>query len=253
MEYTVNKLAKIAGISTRTLRYYDQIDLLKPARVNSNGYRIYGKGQVDELQQILFYRELGFGLEEIKTIVKDPKFDREKALESHLITLKQKQRQIELLIYNVSKTIDAMKGEAIMSNEEKFQGFKNELIKENEERYGDEIRKKYGNDAIDASNAKLAGMSEIQYKKAEKLSHRINELLKIAYEKGKPGSEVAQEACQLHEEWICMFWKEGTYTKEAHKALGEMYVSDERFKAYYDKIEDGVAEFFHKALNVYCK
>ena len=78
MEYTVNRLAQISGVSKRTLRYYDEIGLLRPERVNPNGYRIYGQMQVDLLQQILFYRELGLPLEEIREIIKNPGFDRER-------------------------------------------------------------------------------------------------------------------------------------------------------------------------------
>ncbi|MDP4158116.1 MAG: MerR family transcriptional regulator, partial [Bacillota bacterium] len=72
MEFTVQSLGKLAGVSTRTLRYYDEIGILKPARINSSGYRIYGQREVDRLQQILFYRELGVSLEDIKKIITDP-------------------------------------------------------------------------------------------------------------------------------------------------------------------------------------
>ncbi len=75
MKYTINKLAKLAGVSTRTLRYYDEIGLLRPARMSSNGYRVYGQKEVDRLQQILFYRELGVPLEEIKKILSSKEFD----------------------------------------------------------------------------------------------------------------------------------------------------------------------------------
>lgn len=98
MEYTVNHLAKLSGVSTRTLRYYDKIGLLKPLRIGSNGYRIYGDEQIDLLQQILFYRNLDFRLEDIKSIVTAPDFDREQALADHLIMLEARRQQMELLI-----------------------------------------------------------------------------------------------------------------------------------------------------------
>ena len=91
MEYTVQKLGLMAGISTRTLRYYDEIGILKPARINSSGYRIYGQAEVDKLQQILFYRELGVSLENIKDIVNDPSFDCLKALGEHREKLIEKE------------------------------------------------------------------------------------------------------------------------------------------------------------------
>ncbi|MEK6267657.1 MAG: MerR family transcriptional regulator, partial [Planococcus sp. (in: firmicutes)] len=107
MEYTVQKLTNLSGISTRTLRYYDELDLLKPACKNSSGYRIYGQSEVDKLQQILFYRELGLRLEQIKNIVNDPEFDGSQALAEHREKLLAKRVQLDLLISNVEKTISA--------------------------------------------------------------------------------------------------------------------------------------------------
>lgn len=96
MEYTVNQLAKIAGVSGRTLRYYDKIDLLKPARVNSSGYRIYGQKEVNLLQQILIYRELDLSLEDIKAIISNPDFDRKTALKNHYNQLKSKRNRLDI-------------------------------------------------------------------------------------------------------------------------------------------------------------
>lgn len=253
MEYTVSKLARISGVSSRTLRYYDEIGLLKPKRVNSNGYRIYGKVQVDLLQQILFYRELGISLEEIRKIINSPEFDIQNSLKDHLIFLKKEKERIESLIENVNKTIRSMKGEAIMSDKEKFEGFKRDLIEKNEEKYGKEVREKYEDEAVGASNAKLAGMSEEQWERHQSLTNELNGKLKAAMEIGDPKSDLAQEVCDLHRQWLCMFWPDGSYSKEGHKALGQMYVEDHRFKAYYDKIAEGAAEFLYEALKIYCK
>src|SRR5690606_1876664 len=110
MEYTVQKLAKLAGVSTRTLRYYDEIGILKPARINSSGYRIYGQAEVDKLQQILFYRELGVQLESIKEILSSPSFHAVNALKEHRAKLLEKRQQLDLLIANVDKTIASKEG-----------------------------------------------------------------------------------------------------------------------------------------------
>lgn len=252
MEYTISKLAKISGISTRTLRYYDEIGLLKPERINSNGYRIYGQIQVDVLQQILFYRELGIGLEEIKSILNSSEFDIERSLQNHLIHLNNQKIRIELLIQNVNKTICSLKGETVMSDKEKFEGFKKDLIEKNEEQYGLEIREKYGDESVNASNAKLANMSEEQWQKQQDLTNKLNEKLKEAIKTNNPGGKIAQEVCDLHHQWLCMFWQDGMYSKEAHLSLGQMYVEDERFKKYYDEIEEGAAEFLYEALKIYC-
>src|SRR3954465_7761568 len=132
MEYTVQKLGLLAGISTRTLRYYDEIGILKPARINSSGYRIYGQAEVNRLQQILFYRELGINLESIKEIVTSPSFDSAKALREHREKLLEKREQLNLLIANVNKSIAVTEGRMTMSNKEKFEGFKKKLVEDNE-------------------------------------------------------------------------------------------------------------------------
>jgi len=251
MEYTVNKLSQLAGVSTRTLRYYDEIGLLQPMRINSSGYRIYGKNEVNKLQEILFYRELGMSLENIKTTLSQPGFKRIDILQEHLTALVGKRRNIDILIQNVEASIKETKGGIIMNDNEKFEGLKQQLIQENEEKYGDEIRGIYGDDIIGASNSKLMGMSNEDFDKA--FSPKLNEALKLAFDSNAPGSDLAMKACEMHKEWLCFFWPEGMYTKEMHLGMGEMYVSDERFKKYYDNIVPGLAQFFHEALKIYCK
>ncbi len=251
MEYTVNELAKISGVSVRTLHYYDQIGLLHAMRIEDNGYRIYGTAEVDRLQQILLYRELGMPLKKIADILNMPELDKEQLFEEQLTALIERRNQIEALIANMKKTISTLKGERTMSDKEKFEGFKKKLIEENEAAYGKEIREKYGDEIIDASNAKVLGMGENQWQKAQELSDSINETLKAAFEQGDPAGELAQKACDLHRQWLCMFWKEGTYSREAHKALAEGYVADERFTAYYDKIAVGCTKFLRDAIFVY--
>lgn len=249
MEYTIQKLARLAGVSTRTLRYYDEIGLLKPARINSSGYRIYGQNEVNLLQQIMFYRELGAQLETIKEIINDPNFDRLEALQEHLEKLIEKRKQIDLLIENVKKTILHEEGRIQMSDKEKFEGFKRKLVEENEAKYGEKVRKRWGEEALKASNQKVLNMSREDYEKATKLAEEVNNTLAEAMETGDPGSEIAQKCADLHKQWLIYFWKE--YSKEAHAGLAQMYVDDERFKAYYDKIKPGAAEFLRDAIHIY--
>lgn len=250
MEYTVNKLAQLSGLSKRTLHYYDDIGLLTPANVRSNGYRIYGKRVVDLLQQILFYRELGFSLDAIKSILTAPDFDREKALVSHVSALMKKKEQIETMIENVNKTINSMKGATVMSDKEKFEGFKHKLIDENEQNFGKEIREKYGDEKVNASNAKIKSMSKEQYEEAERLRLEINDALQSAMAAGGPAGKLAQKSCELHKQWLILYYP--NYSKDYHKGLGEMYVADKRFRAYYEQIGDGCAEFLRDAINIYC-
>lgn len=249
MEYTVNELAKLAGVSGRTLRYYDQIGLLKPAKINASGYRIYGQQEVDLLQQILFYRELDVSLEEIKSIISDPDFDRKAALKEHYEKLKQKRDRLDNIMATVERTIASLEGGKPMKDQDKFTGFKEKLIAENERKYGKEIREKYGDDTIDASNAKLMGMSEKDYHQWETLSKEVLSLLQEAHATGDPTSELAQKLAKKHKEWLMFTWPK--YSEEAHAGLVEMYVADERFTAYYDKEVKGGAKFLRDAVLTY--
>ena len=251
MEYTVQGLARMAGVTPRTLRYYDEIGLLVPVRARSNGYRVYGRAEVDKLQQILFYRALEVPLEEIARILAAKDFSNEAALEGHLQNLLAKRGQLDALIENVRKTLSAAKGEIEMRDPEKFEGFVETLIAENEEKYGAEIREKYGDAAAERSNAKLRKATKEDYAQAEALGTRMQEALKEAFAQGDPAGELAQRACDLHRQWLCFFWDD--YTKAAHKGVTQMYVDDPRFAAYYDAIAPGCAKFFRDAVNIYCE
>lgn len=250
MEYTINQLAKLAGVSTRTLRYYDQCGLLPPKTVRSNGYRIYGETEVNRLQQILFYRELGVELSEIGRILAENDFDGLSALQNHLAALREKRARLDRLIGNVQKSISSMKGDTEMTDEEKFEGFKEKLISDNEQKYGGEIREKYGDEAVGRSNAKLKNMTKEQYGELEALTQELNRTLKAAFEQGDPGSELTQKACALHKKWLCFYWDH--YSKEAHKSVAQMYVDDPRFTAYYDAIAPGCAVFLRDAVRIFC-
>ncbi len=249
MEYMVQKLGRMAGVSTRTLRYYDEIGILKPARINSSGYRIYGQAEVDRLQQILFYRELGVGLDSIREIMTSPSFDRAKALREHREKLLLKREQLDLLIANVDKTIALTEGRIKMSDKEKFEGFKQKMIDDNEKKYGREIREKYGSDAVEKSNNKLKDMTQEEYDAVTKLAEEQRATLAEAFKTGDPAGELAQKAADLHRQWLTFYWD--SYSKEAHAGIAQMYVDDERFKAYYDKEQPGTAEFLRDAILIY--
>lgn len=251
MEYSINQLAKLAGISSRTLRYYEQVGLLNPLRNKHNRYRVYTSEEVDRLQQILFYRELGFQLEEIKQILLAKNFDEIVALNEHMMALQDKKAQIEQMIENLRKTIESKQGNITMSDNEKFEGFKKQLLDENEAKFGKEIREKYGEESVEQSNAKMMGLSQAEYEQMEALSIEIKQKLKEACEEGNPSSDLAQEVCDLHRQWLGYTWP--TYSKKAHLGLGQMYVEDERFKANYDAISPKAAGFLYEALKVYCE
>ena len=243
--YSIGKLARLAGVTTRTLRYYDQIGLLKPAEISESGYRLYGRAQVDDLQQILFYRALGVGPEEIGRIMNAPSFDRYEALQMHLKNLLDRREELDTLIDNVRKTLKAEKGGPKMTDGEKFEGLKRRFIEDNEQRYGAEARELYGN-AVDESNAKVMGMTPEQFERMESLENEVKEALKAAMRTKDPAGEEAQRLCELHKQWLMCTWSR--YSVAAHRGLAQLYVEDPRFTAYYDSVEPGAAVFLHDAL-----
>ena len=249
MEYTIKKLSLLAGVSTRTLRYYDEVGILKPARINSSGYRIYGKKEIDRLQQILFYRELDISLDNIKQILFSPDYDETNALIEQRKNLLAKREHLNILIDNLEKTIRYKKGEFIMSDKEKFEGFKKQLIDDNEKKFGKEIREKYGEEQVKRSNKQFKNMTEEQYRELEELGNSVIDNLKKAMETKDPAGELAQKTAELHKQWITICW--GSYDKEAHANLAQMYVDDERFKAYYEKAQPGATEFLRDAIWIY--
>lgn len=248
MEYSIRQLADLTGVSTRTLRYYDERGLLKPSRVNEQGCRYYEQEQVDLLQQILFYRERNLGLDVIKEIINNPRFDAAQALEEHLIALIEQEKHISALIQTVKNTIADMKGERSMSDKEKFEGFKRELIEKKEKLYGKEAREKYGEEAVDEANQKIMGLSEADYERFKNLEKEVcRQLEEAVRNKELPESETGHRIVLLHKDWLGYTWKE--YSAQAHKGLASMYIEDERFLAYYDKNLKGCGEFLVKAVN----
>ncbi len=154
-----------------------------------------------------------------------------------------------MLLVNVEKTIASEEGRIVMSDKEKFEGFKEKLIEENEKKYGKEIREKYGEEAVEKSNQAFKNMSKEDYDKMISLEKEMKTVLAEAFKTGDPASELAQKAADLHKQWISMAW--GQYSKEAHAGVAQMYVDDERFTAYYDKEQPGTAKFLRDAIYIY--
>jgi len=252
LEYTVKRLAGLAGISARTLRFYDEIGLLKPARVSASGYRIYGQKEVDALQQILLYRELGMELSAITAVMHSPGFDRKKALRAHLEALEAQKERLSLLIDNVRQTIQAEEGNMKMNDKEKFKGFLQNLVDENEQKYGKEAREKYGDKAVDESNRKMLNLSKERYDEMQALSASINALLERAVREGlSPEGEAGLEAALAHKRWLTFTWPQ--YTVQAHRGLAQMYLDDERFTKHYDGNVPGCAAFLKAAVDAHAE
>jgi DNA-binding transcriptional MerR regulator len=245
MSYSIKQLAELAGVSTRTLRWYDSLGLLSPARL-PNGYRSYGAAEVDRLQQILFFRELGIELDEIGTLMHADDYDVAQTLRAQLDRLAVRRERLDKLMATMKKTIATYEGGTTMSDNEKFEAFKQEAIQDNEERYGAEVREKYGDDAVDASNQRFAGMTAERYAEMEALTERLHERLKQAVADGDAKGPLAQEVAGMHKQWLDYFWPE--YTPERHRGVTQMYVDDPRFSAHYEEVVPGGAVFLRDAV-----
>ena len=248
MEYNISQLSKLSGVSARTLRYYDEINLLHPSRTNEAGYRFYGDKEVNLLQQILFYRERGLSLEKIRFILYDENFDMLKALNEHLTELENRRERLSKLIDTVKDTIASVKGEFIMRDSEKFEAFKKDVVDQYEKLYGEEAREKYGDSEVDMAVNKVLSLSKEDYEKFQTLGKKVMEALKAAViSKASPESETGRSVASLHKEWLGYSWKD--YTEQKHKGVVSLYVQDERFKKYYDREQDGCADFLLAAVD----
>lgn len=248
MNYKTSEIAKLSGVSSRTLRYYDEINLLKPNEILQNGYRVYTENEVNKLQLILFYRAMNISLEEIKVLISSNGFNRTAALENHLINLIQKKCELEKIIHNLSKTIKYEKEGIKMLNSEKFVGL--EAIAENENKYKEELKGKYGEKIVDESFKKIRKSSPENIQKDIEI---LNQSLVAAFKTGDPTSKEAVLACENHKKLLLDTWAEGTYSKKSHYDLVKGFTEDERFTKYYEAIQEGLMDFFYQAIKIYCK
>jgi DNA-binding transcriptional MerR regulator len=245
MSYTVNKLSKLAGVSVRTLHYYDEIGLLKPDAIRSNGYREYGDEAVLKLQQILFYRELDLSLEDIKAMVSRPDFDAVAALEAHRVSLQGRAARLERLIQTVDDTLLHMKGLKEMSPKQLFTAFSDE----EQEKYAREAEQMYDPAIVKESNRKFKALSEAEKQRIYDEGNQIYADMVAAMPKGasSPDLQAIVERWRKHMDY---FW---TPKLEQLNGLAELYNSDPRFKANFDKIDARLAEFMREAVGEYVK
>ena len=241
--YTVKQLSQLAGVTPRTLHHYDEIGLLKPSRVGENGYRYYGEEAVLRLQQILFYRELGMPLEDIKKIMGRGDFDVLGALYSHKDALRKQVARLNNLIHTVDNTIDFLKGKTEMSNKQLFEAFNDEQQAE----YEKEVMQKY-----DPATVKAASKKWKQYTPAdkEKMGEEANSLyrdLLLVIPKGAASPE-AQSCVERWRKFIEYFW---IPNDEQLAGLADLYNEDPRFKANFDKVDVRLAGFLREAINIY--
>ena len=235
MSYSINELAKLAGISSRTLRYYDKQGLLKARRNPKNNYRYYEESEVDQLQKILFLKLFDLPLEQIKQVMQTSPKTQYQVLRNQRSKLVAQQQYLGDLIKNLDKTLATMKGETQMTDTEKFATLKKEMINKNEKQYGAEIREKYGDAQIDLSNEKFSSLSSDELSHFKKLGAEILTELKNFDNTAGVKQDAAKHLFDLHKEYLLTIWPKGQYSGEAHKNLAQMYVCDPRFSKYYEE------------------
>lgn len=251
MEYQIQQLAKLAGVSSRTLRYYDEIDLLPPHRVSAAGYRIYSTIEVDRLQQILSYRALGIPLAEIKKIMEDPRYHAADVLKRQLAHVENELAQLEMQKKHLKKTLAYYKGEVQMNDQEKFETWKQQQLSKNEKLYGKEIRKHYGDEQANRAQQHWGKLSAAQYQAMQAAkSELLDALDKLLAKEVELPSPLAEKAFQAHRRWLMLAAPD--YTPAYHRALAQMYAADERFAAYYNqKTEKYSVELLQKIIEYY--
>jgi DNA-binding transcriptional MerR regulator len=241
--YTVKQLSTLAGLTPRALRHYDQIGLLKPESYGENGYRYYSEGSVLRLQQILFYRELGLPLEEIRMIMADQDFDVLAALEDHRQKLQIRIKRLEQLTITVDKTIDHLIGEHKMSPKGLFEGFS----EEQQEEYARQAEQIYDRETVRASNRKWKGYLPEKKQAILDEGRQIYQEMVAAMPKGADSPEVQQlvDRWRKHMEY---FW---TPNQEQLLGLAAMYGSSPDFKANFDAMHPELADFMREAVSFY--
>jgi DNA-binding transcriptional MerR regulator len=245
MVYTVKQLSKIAGISARTLHYYDEIGLLKPSFVQENGYRCYTDKELIKLQQILFFRELEFSLVDIKEMINSPEFNENEALAEQKKLLKIKRARLDKLIETIDKTIKKLKGGEDMNNDDLFASFGDDELVENMK----EAKRRWGDsEAFKQSIERTKHWTKKDYERIKKEGREFTEKLSQSMDKDIASPEV-QALVREHHKGIEYFYD---CSYEMYRNLGKLYVDDPRFTAYYDKVKPGLAAWLQKAINYYC-
>lgn len=244
MPYTVNKLAKIAGVSVRTLHYYDEVGLLKPAIVQENGYRMYEERELLLLQQILFFRELDFSVEEIKRIMSAPTFDLRQALHDQRALIELKRKRLAGLIKTIDSTIQKLDQPTPMNDQDRqelYDTFGEDTIK----KYADEVKQKWGNtEAYKQSMERASKMTKEDYEKYKHDSDVFMKNVAATMDKGATSPEF-QALIAEHFKSLST-WYEPNF--EMYRGLAKMYVEDPRFTAYYENYREGLAKVFSEGM-----
>jgi DNA-binding transcriptional MerR regulator len=242
--YTVSQLARMAGVSVRTLHHYDQIGLLAPSARTEAGYRLYGEPELLRLQQILFFKELDMPLDEVRQILDDPGFDQVTALEHHRQMLHRRMERLARLLKTVDRTIDKLTEEDMtLTDEELYEGFTMEQI----ERYKREAREMYDPALVEQSERRVKKMSRAQWQAVGAEGEEVTTALAALADR-EPGDPEVQALIALHHAWIETFYP---CSAEIYRGLGQLYVEHPEFRAFYEKHRPGLADFVSAAMDHY--
>ena len=238
----INEVAKLTGVSARTLQYYDEIGLLIPEKLN-NGYRDYSNENLDKLQKILFYRFLKFKLNDIKELL-DGDIDSLKILEQQRELILKEKEKFEVILQNIEKTIKTYKGEQKMTIEEKFNGFKKEDLNKSE----DQAIEKYGKGTIEESKKRQSGKEDI-------VAEKFNSVFRSMAEYRKNNIDIEEKEVQSKVEELYNYMNKYAFdcSVEVFSYIGKGYSQNPEFKNNIDKFGEGVAEYTSKAIDAYCK
>lgn len=245
MRYSVKQLADLSSISVRTLHYYDEIGLLKPTYVGENGYRYYEEQELCKLQQILFYKELDFSLENIQEIMSSGKFNAVDALQDQQKLLEKEQKRIVKLLINIEKTIINIKKGEKMNTSDMFEPFTDDELKQLKE----EAKQKWGNtDVYKQSVERTKGWKKEDYDRIKAEGIALAKKLALAMDLDMKSTEV-QTLIGQHYASISIFYD---CSLDFYKNLGKMYTEDPRFTTYYDTFRPGLAIWLQQAIEYYC-
>lgn len=236
---TVGVVSDLAGVTVRTLHHYDEIGLVVPAGRTDAGYRTYGPGEVERLQEVLFFRELGFGLDEIKAVMEDPNYSRTEALEKQRALLEQRADRLLRLMDAVDIAVLAERTGIKMSSEEMLDVF-NEYEQEAKERWGH--TEAYKQSAQRTSSYTKQDWNNI---KAE-VDGIYDSFLALMVDGVAADAPAAMAVAEQHRAHITRWFYECPL--EVHAGLGQMYMDDERFQTNIDKAGDGLARYMSQAM-----
>ncbi len=242
--WTVGEVSAMSHVTVRTLHHYDEVGLLHPAERGANGYRRYGETELARLQQILLFRELGFPLDSIRRLLDDPAFERRAALESQRALLEERIRRLDAVRRAVERTLETLEGGTEMDVNGMFEGFDSFDPGEHEA----EVRERWGKtEAYRESARRTRGYGKAEWSRIkEETEAQMGRWAEIKASGEAPESEAAMDAAEEHRQHIERWFY--PCSPSMHRALGEMYVADPRFRATYEKRAEGLAEYVAGAM-----